>query len=156
MIAALDGQVITLGRGRGYLNVLDITLALDAVRRLGDGEHAKLGREVLADAVGRRHTMVSALISIQRGHPPNDREDSMPAAALRVLDERHAGTPVLIWREICQVGDEDFSHLRLVSRGVVVGWVGGGPAGCARRAVRLIYADLGMPQDHGSSWGAAV
>jgi hypothetical protein len=23
---------------------------------------------------------------------------------------------------------------------VVVGWVGGGPAGCARRAVRLIYA----------------
>ena len=27
LIAALDGQVITLGRGRGYLNVLDITLA---------------------------------------------------------------------------------------------------------------------------------
>jgi len=24
--------------------------------------------------------------------------------------------------------------------GGVVGWVGGGPAGCARRAVRLIYA----------------
>ena len=95
MIAALDGQVITLGRGRGYLNVLDITLAKAAVRRLGDGEHAKLGREVLADAVGRRHTMVSALISIQRGHPPNDREDSMLAAALRVLDERPAGTPVL-------------------------------------------------------------
>ena len=35
--------------------------------------------------------MVSALISIQRGHPPNDREDSMLAAALRVLDERHRG-----------------------------------------------------------------
>ncbi len=59
MIAALDGQVITLGRGRGYLNVLDITLAKAAVRRLGDGEHAKLGRAVLADAVGRRHTTVS-------------------------------------------------------------------------------------------------
>ena len=27
LIAALDGQVIRLGRGRGYLNVLDITLA---------------------------------------------------------------------------------------------------------------------------------
>jgi hypothetical protein len=25
----------------------------------------------------------------------------------------------------------------------VVGWVGGGPACCARRAVRLIYAGLG-------------
>ena len=70
LIAALDGQVIRLGRGRGYLNVLDITLAQRAAERLGDGEHAKLGRELLADAVGRRHTMVSALISIQRGHPP--------------------------------------------------------------------------------------
>ena len=84
-----------MGRGRGYLNVLDITLAKARRARLGDGEHAKLGRELLADAVGRRHTMVSALISIQRGHPPNDREDSMLAAALRVLDERHGGTPVL-------------------------------------------------------------
>ncbi len=39
--------------------------------------------------------MVSALISIQRGHPPSDREDSILAAALKVLDERHPGTPVL-------------------------------------------------------------
>ena len=39
--------------------------------------------------------MVSALISIQRGHPPDDREDSILAAALRVLDERFDGTPVL-------------------------------------------------------------
>ena len=37
LIAALDGQVITLGRGRGYVNVLDITLAKAAARRLGDG-----------------------------------------------------------------------------------------------------------------------
>ncbi len=44
-----------------------------------------------------------------------------------------------------------FTCLRLVFV-VVVGWVGGGPAGCARRAVRLIYAGL-VPQDHGSSWG---
>ena len=39
--------------------------------------------------------MVSALISIQRGHPPSDREDSILAAALQVLDERHDGIPVL-------------------------------------------------------------
>jgi hypothetical protein len=32
-----------------------------------------------------------------------------------------------------------FTCLRLVFV-VVVGWVGGGPAGCARRAVRLIFA----------------
>ena len=95
LIAALDGQVIRLGRGRGYLNVLDIELAKRAAAQLGDGEHRKLKRELLADAAGRRHTIVSALISIQRGHPPNDREDSILAAALRVLDERHPGTPVL-------------------------------------------------------------
>ena len=71
LIAALDGQVIRLGRGRGYLNVLDTSLARRAAVELGDGEHRKLGRELLADAVGRRHTMVSALISIQRGHPPS-------------------------------------------------------------------------------------
>ena len=95
LIDALDGQVIRLGRGRGYLNVLDMTLARRAAERLGDGEHAKLKRELLADAIGRRHTMVSALISIQRGQPPDDREDSTLAAALRVLDERFTGTPVL-------------------------------------------------------------
>ena len=39
--------------------------------------------------------MVSALISIQRGHPPDDREDAILAAALRVLDEHHVGTPIL-------------------------------------------------------------
>ena len=83
--------MIRLGRGRGYLNVLDINLAERAAARLGHGEHRKLGRELLADAVGRRHTMVSALISIQRGHPPSDREDSILAAALKVLDERHHG-----------------------------------------------------------------
>ena len=41
LIGALDGQVIRLGRGRGYLNVLDIELAKRAAARLGDGEHAQ-------------------------------------------------------------------------------------------------------------------
>ena len=73
---------------------------------------------------------------------------------LRPADFDDPGNAELIWREVCQEGVVDFSHFALVV-GVVVGWVGGGPAGCARRAVRLIYAGLG-PQDHGSSWGAAV
>jgi hypothetical protein len=95
LIAALDGQVIRLGRGRGYLNVLDMSLAKRAAAQLGEGEHAHLGREVLADAVGRRHTMLSALLTIQRGHSLDDREDSILAAVLRVLDERHGDTPIL-------------------------------------------------------------
>jgi hypothetical protein len=45
---------------------------------------------------------------------------------------------------------------RVRSRGSV-GRLGGWRSGrlCATR-VRLIYAGLGVPQDHGSSWGAAV
>jgi hypothetical protein len=41
----------------------------------------------------------------------------------------------LIWRVVCQGGRHEFSCLSLVGlrRGGVVGWVGGGPACCARR-----------------------
>jgi hypothetical protein len=42
-------------------------------------------------------------------------------------------TTKLIWRDACQEGLADFSHLRWWFGGGVVGWVGGGPAGCARR-----------------------
>ena len=45
--------------------------------------------------------MVSALISIQRGHPPDDREDSMLAAALRRARRappRHPGARAICWR----------------------------------------------------------
>ena len=91
LIAALDGQVIRLGRGRGYLNVLDILTRPARRRRARRRRARKLGRELLADAVGRRHTMVSALIIDPARPPPSDREDSILAAALRVLDERHEG-----------------------------------------------------------------
>ena len=43
LIGALDGQVIRLGRGRGYLNVLDIELAKRAAERLGGGSTASWG-----------------------------------------------------------------------------------------------------------------
>ena len=50
----------------------------------------------------------------------------------------------LIWRAGCQEGRQEFLALEggRGGRGVV-GWVGSGPAGWARRAVRLIYAGLG-------------
>ncbi len=65
---------------------------------------------------------------------------SATPVGLRKLDRAaSAGTVLLIWRAFCQGGNDDFHVLCLVFV-VVVGWVGGGPAGCARRAVRLIYA----------------
>lgn len=91
LIHALGGQVITLGRGRGFLNVLDPGEAKAAANRLsGDAR-----RSLLADAHGRRLNAVASLITILRGNPPTDREESILHAALRVLDDRHDGTPVL-------------------------------------------------------------
>lgn len=91
LIRALGGQVITLGRGRGHLNPLDPGDSLSAAQRLtGDARRA-----LLADAHGRRLHMLSALITILRREPPTDREETVLAAALDVLDQRHTGVPVL-------------------------------------------------------------
>lgn len=95
LIKAMGGQIITLGRGRGYLNVLDPGEATEAAQRLKDAGYAKEAGEVLADAHGRRRTMVSALLTILRSAPPNDREESIIDRALKVLDQRHEGIPVL-------------------------------------------------------------
>jgi len=95
MIRALGGQVITLGRGRGHLNILDPGEAFEAAERLRQAGKEKERGQVLADAHGRRHTMVSALLTILRKEPPTDREESIIDRALRVLDEHHTGVPVL-------------------------------------------------------------
>ena len=123
LIEALDGQVITLGRGRGYLNILDPGEATHASERLlaqaehlqstadaylAAGERAladeasvasikarRLANQVVADAHGRRHTMVSALLTILRSEPPTDREETIIDRALKYLDESHDGVPVL-------------------------------------------------------------
>ena len=95
LIEALGGQVITLGRGRGYLNVLDPGEAAGAAARLrAAGYHTEAAR-VLADAHGRRHTMVSALLTILRSSPPTDREETILDRALKYLDTHHDGVPVL-------------------------------------------------------------
>lgn len=95
LIKALGGQVITLGRGRGHLNVLDPGEAVEAAERLREAGKEKERQQVLADAHGRRHTMVSALLTILRKEPPTDREESIIDRALKVLDERGEGVPVL-------------------------------------------------------------
>lgn len=91
LIEALGGQVIKLGRSRGYLNILDPGEATEAAKRL----QGTARDELIADARGRRHTMVCALITILRASPPTDREETILDRAVRVLDERHGGIPVL-------------------------------------------------------------
>ena len=102
LIHALGGEVIPLGRGRGYLNPLDMSVTHDAVAlldsgagHLDGGERAKLRSELLSDARGRRLAMISALATLQRHGPLSDHEDTILGVALAVLDEHHPGEPVL-------------------------------------------------------------
>jgi hypothetical protein len=110
VIEALDGDVIRLGRGRGYLNILDATEALDAAERLTG--HA--AAEIVADARGRRLTMICALITILRAAPPAVEEELLLERAITILDDRHDGVPVL--RDLIRVITSAPTDLRELAR----------------------------------------
>ena len=95
LIVAMGGQIIPLGRGRGYLNVLDPGEAVEAAARLREAGFGAQAAVVEADSRGRRHTMVSALLTILRKEPPSDREETIIDRALKWLDSHHDGVPVL-------------------------------------------------------------
>lgn len=109
LIQAMGGQIIKLGRGLGSLNVLDPGASAAAVARLPEGARKKL----VADAHGRRLNMVAALVTVLRGAPIADTERTVLNAALRVLDERHPGVPVL--PDLIKVIDEGPERLRAVT-----------------------------------------
>ncbi|PPG43757.1 ATP/GTP-binding protein [Pseudoclavibacter sp. RFBA6] len=114
LIRALGGQVITLGRGRGYLNVLDPGEATEAAMRLREAGFEKEAGQVIADAHSRRHTMVSALLTISRSAPPTDREETILDRALKYLDAHHVGVPVLAdLLEVIQQGPAELREVAL-------------------------------------------
>ncbi|MGF0120742.1 MULTISPECIES: ATP/GTP-binding protein [unclassified Pseudoclavibacter] len=143
MITALGGQVISLGRGRGYLNVLDPGEATAAAKRLRAHGFEAEASQVLADAHGRRHTMVAALLTIMRLQPPSDREETIIDRALKWLDEHHDGVPVLgDLLEVVQAGPPevravaldrgDDSRYKAITEDLeasLIGLVGGGRLG---------------------------
>lgn len=143
LIKALGGQVITLGRGRGHLNVLDPGEALAAAERLRSAGHEDKARAVLADAHGRRLTMVSSLISMMRSAPPTDREETIIDRALKWLDANHDGVPVLgDLLRVIQAGpeevrlvaldrgdDERYKNITENLEATLMGLVGGGRLG---------------------------
>lgn len=95
MVDRLGGQVITLGRNRGALNVLDPGEAPDAAARLRAAGFRREAEEVLADAHGLRLNMLSSLITVLRKSAPTAREETILARALTWLDEHHDGVPVI-------------------------------------------------------------
>lgn len=86
LIEGLGGQVISLGRGLGCLNALDMGDAI-AVAKTLPAREAKI---LLEQARTRRQINVEMLINIQRGTPPADFEMSMINRALALLDRRWA------------------------------------------------------------------
>jgi hypothetical protein len=100
--------------------------------------------------------MVSAGARDRRtARPPQRSRAAQRLKDSRTPDDRAPGfgasTRSLIWRALCQVGVADFSLLALCCGGC--GWLGGWRSGgCARRAVRLIFAGW-VPQVSQAGFG---
>ncbi|MCE0540401.1 hypothetical protein LWF15_33400 [Kineosporia rhizophila] len=92
VVRALGGQVITLGRGRGQINVLDPGAMAEAAERIG----GPAGQRLRQEARDRSLQMVAALVAIVRRSPLADHEEMLLAEALRLLDARHRGIPTLL------------------------------------------------------------
>ncbi len=81
VVRALGGQVISLGRGAGALNVLDVGAMDAAAAAVGGAEGERLAEE----AHGRRLNTLKALVTLVRGTRPADYEDTVLSTALRLL-----------------------------------------------------------------------
>jgi hypothetical protein len=109
LVAAMGGQIVKLGRGLGSLNVLDPGETAAAAARLSGTDRDRL----LQQGRGRRLNMVTALVTILRGQPVVDQERTIISTALRLLDERHHGVPVV--PDLIRVIDEGPAELRVVT-----------------------------------------
>ncbi|MFI9311128.1 ATP/GTP-binding protein [Streptomyces triculaminicus] len=109
LIRAMGGQIVKLGRGLGSLNVLDPGETAATAAKLSGAAREHL----LAQGRGRRLNMVTALVTILRGVPVVDQERTILNTALRLLEERHEGVPIL--PDLIRVIDEGPEALRNVT-----------------------------------------
>lgn len=89
MINELGGRAPALGRGVGYINVLDDNGAVEAAERL---QSPALRAELLSELHARRRGIVASLVAILRKEPLNEREMAILDRCIDVLEERHAET----------------------------------------------------------------
>jgi hypothetical protein len=89
-VAYLGGQVIPIGRGVGGLNVLDPGEMGAAAARIGGaaGDHLR------AEAHGRALAAVAALITLVRGRPVDDHQQTVPVA---VKSSETSGCLRVLW-----------------------------------------------------------
>lgn len=142
LIRDLGGQVIRVGRGQGYLNVLDMGDAIEAAQLLIDAGQEELAKALLAEAKGRRQSAVETLLTIHRSTAPSSDECSILSVGLAILDRQVTDrTPILAdLLVVIQAAHAELHEIAL-SRGSVDEY---------RRATRQLESDLvALSKGHG-------
>jgi hypothetical protein len=110
-VKALGGQVISIGRGVGGINVLDPGAMGEAAVRIG----GEAGKSLAAETHGRVLNMVAALTTIVRGRPMDDHEQSVLSACLHHLRERTAAGQAPLMPDLLKVLNEGPDRVRAVT-----------------------------------------
>ncbi|WP_436847530.1 ATP/GTP-binding protein [Streptomyces aureus] len=110
-VRALGGQVISIGRGRGGINVLDPGAMGEAAAKIG----GEAGEVLRAEAHGRVLNMVAALVTIVRGRPMDDHEQSVLSAVLHHLRERTPEGRTILLPDVLRVLTEGPPRVRSVT-----------------------------------------
>jgi hypothetical protein len=110
-VRALGGQIISLGRGMGGINVLDPGSMGAAAARIG----GEAGRLLTAEAHGRVLNVVGALVTIVRNRPMDDHEQSVLSAALHHLRERTPANRAPLLPDLLRVLAEGPDRVRSVT-----------------------------------------
>ncbi|MBV9450743.1 MAG: ATP/GTP-binding protein [Streptosporangiaceae bacterium] len=110
-VAHLGGQVIPIGRGVGGINILDPGEMGAAAGTIG----GKAGEQLRAEAHGRTLAIAAALITLVRGRPVDDHEQTVLAACLHHLAERHPASSPPTLPDLVTVLEEGPERVRAVT-----------------------------------------
>jgi hypothetical protein len=110
-VRALGGQVISIARGIGGLNILDPGAMGAAAAKIG----GQAGQALAAETHGRILNMVAALLTIVRGAPISDHEQSVLSACLRHLRERTPNGRTFRLPDLLRVLEEGPPRVRQVT-----------------------------------------
>jgi hypothetical protein len=101
LIEAMEGQVITIGRGRASMNPLDLGPMMTALLELPEG---RLRRQAFEEMRGRRLNLFTSMLALLRDKPLESFEVSIVSECLRILDP-DLMTPPLVGDVLALVRD---------------------------------------------------
>ncbi len=110
-VRALGGQVISIGRGMGGINLLDPGAMGEVAAKIGGAA----GQALTAEAHGRVLNMVAALITIVRSRPMEDHEQAVLSAVLHHLRERTPANRSVVLPDVLRVLSEGPDRVRAVT-----------------------------------------